>query len=422
MPSQPPDSRRKIAIIGAGIVGVSTAIWLQRDGHDVTLIDRLGPGEGTSHGNGGVLASCSVVPVTVPGLMRKAPRMLFDPNQPLFLKWGYLPRLAPWLIRYLRHANTDAVRRRAAALTQIIGDSLADHQALAAGTGAEKWVVPSDYLYLYNDRAHYEGDAFGWDVRRENGFDWDLLEGQALRDYDPAYGPALKFAARTKNHGRIADPGRYVKDLAAHVVANGGKLVIADADDFVRENGRVTGVRAGGETLDCDAVVVATGAWSGPLARKLGLNVPLESERGYHLELWEPSVMPRSPVMVASGKFVATPMDGRLRLAGIVEFGGLDAPPSRAPFRLLERNIRAAIPGLTWKKKVEWMGHRPSIADSIPLIGEVPGASGAYLGFGHDHVGLTGGPKTGRILAQMISGRQPNIDLAPYSPARFAPA
>ena len=422
MPSQPPDSRRKIAIIGAGIVGVSTAIWLQRDGHDVTLIDRLGPGEGTSHGNGGVLASCSVVPVTVPGLMRKAPRMLFDPNQPLFLKWGYLPRLAPWLIRYLRHANTDAVRRRAAALTQIIGDSLADHQALAAGTGAEKWVVPSDYLYLYNDRTHYEGDAFGWDVRRENGFDWDLLEGQALRDYDPAYGPALKFAARTKNHGRIADPGRYVKDLAAHVVANGGKLVIADADDVVRENGRVTGVRAGGETLDCDAVVVATGAWSGPLARKLGLNVPLESERGYHLELWEPSVIPRSPVMVASGKFVATPMDGRLRLAGIVEFGGLDAPPSRAPFRLLERNIRAAIPGLTWKKKVEWMGHRPSIADSLPLIGEVPGASGAYLGFGHDHVGLTGGPKTGRILAQMISGRQPNIDLAPYSPARFAPA
>jgi D-amino-acid dehydrogenase len=422
MPSQPPDSKRKIAIIGAGIVGVSTAIWLQRDGHDVTLIDRLGPGEGTSHGNGGVLASCSVVPVTVPGLMRKAPRMLFDPNQPLFLKWGYLPRLAPWLIRYLRHANTDAVRRRAAALTQIIGDSLADHQALAAGTGAEKWVVPSDYLYLYNDRAHYEGDAFGWDVRRENGFDWDLLEGQALRDYDPAYGPALKFAARTKNHGRIADPGRYVKDLAAHVVANGGKLVIADADDVVRENGRVTGVRAGGETLDCDAVVVATGAWSGPLARKLGLNVPLESERGYHLELWEPSIMPRSPVMVASGKFVATPMDGRLRLAGIVEFGGLDAPPSRAPFRLLERSIRAAIPGLTWKKKVEWMGHRPSIADSIPLIGEVPGASGAYLGFGHDHVGLTGGPKTGRILAQMISGRQPNIDLAPYSPARFAPA
>lgn len=130
--------------------------------------------------------------------------------------------------------------------------------------------------------------------------------------------------------------------------------------------------------------------------------------------------MPRSPVMVASGKFVATPMEGRLRLAGIVEFGGLDAPPSRAPFRLLERNIRAAIPGIDWKRTVEWMGHRPSIADSIPVIGEAPGLGGAFLAFGHDHVGLTGGPKTGRIVAQLVSGAKPNIDLTPYSPARFA--
>ena len=129
--------------------------------------------------------------------------------------------------------------------------------------------------------------------------------------------------------------------------------------------------------------------------------------------------MPRAPVMVASGKFVATPMEGRIRLAGVVEFGGLEAPPSKAPFRLLEKNIRAAMPGLTWKKAVEWMGHRPSMADSIPVLGEVPGLNGAYTAFGHDHVGLTGGPKTGRILAQIISGRQPNLDLSPYSPARF---
>ena len=169
----------------------------------------------------------------------------------------------------------------------------------------------------------------------------------------------------------------------------------------------------------CDGAVLAAGAWSGRLAAKFGLKAPLETERGYHLELWEPSVMPRSPVMVASGKFVATPMDGRLRLAGVVEFGGLKAAPSRAPYRLLEQNIRAAMPGLTWKRTVEWMGHRPSMADSIPVIGEVPGLSGAYAAFGHDHVGLTGGPKTGRIMAQIISGTRPNIDLDPYSPARF---
>lgn len=412
-------AKKHIAIVGAGIVGVSTAIWLQRDGHKVTLIDRLGPGEGTSHGNGGVLAAGSIVPVTVPGLLKKAPKMLFDPGQPLFLKWGYVPRLLPWLLKYLSNANIDAVRKRAAALTPIIGDSLADHQALAAGTGAEKWIVPSDYLFIYKDRAAYRADAFGWQVRRDNGFAWDVLEGADFTAYDPCFSPDQSFAARFGNHGHITDPGRYVKDLAAHAEARGGRILTADVTDIARENGRVTGVRAGGETIPCDAAVLATGAWSGPLSKTLGLNVPLETERGYHLELWEPSVMPRSPVMIASGKFVATPMDGRLRLAGIVEFGGLDAPPSRAPFRLLESSIRAAIPGLGWKRTVEWMGHRPSMADSTPVIGEAPGLKGAFTGFGHDHVGLTGGPKTGRLLAQLIAGQRPNIDLAPYDPARF---
>jgi D-amino-acid dehydrogenase len=413
------DTRKTVAIVGAGIVGVSTAIWLQRHGHDVILIDRKAPGEGTSHGNGGVLASCSVVPVTVPGLFWKAPRMLVDPNRPLFLKWRYLPKLMPWLLRYLGHANAAAVRHRAAALHSLIGDSLADHMALASGTGAEKWLSPSDYLFLYDNRAHFDGDAFGWSIRKEFGFDWDILEGDAFHAYDPAYGKAFNFAVRLKDHGRIADPGQYVKDLAAYAERNGARIVMADVDDVVRDNGRVTGVRAGGQTIACDAAVIATGVWSAPLAAKLGVKAPLESERGYHLDLWEPSVMPRSPVMVASGKFVATPMEGRLRLAGIVEFGGLEAPPSRAPFALLERNIQAAIPGVTWKRKDEWMGHRPSMVDSIPVIGAVPDVGGAWLAFGHDHVGLTGGPKTGRIVAQMISGQSPNMALAPFSPTRF---
>lgn len=408
-----------VAIVGAGIVGVSAAIWLQRDGHEVILIDRAGAGEGTSYGNGGVLASCSIVPVTVPGLMRKAPRMLLDPGQPLFLKWGYLPRLAPWLRAYLAHCRPQEARRIAAALAPIVGDSLAEHQALSKGTGAEKWIVPSDYVFVYDDRAHFERDRFGWEIRREHGFRWDELEGAAFRDYDPAFAQNLGFAVRLGDHGRIADPGRYVKDLAADLVARGGRFVEGEASDIVREDGRVAGVRIGGETLPCSAVVVAAGAWSGPLAMRLGLKVPLESERGYHLELWNPSRMPRSPVMIASGRFVATPMQGRLRLAGIVEFGGLDAPPSRAPFRLLMKNIRAAMPGLTWEETSEWMGHRPAPADSIPVIGEVPGVRGAFLGFGHHHVGLTGGPKTGRLLAQLISGRVPNLDLVPYAPSRF---
>ncbi len=413
---------KTVVVIGAGIVGVSTAIWLQREGHKVVIVDRKGPAEGTSYGNGGILASCSIVPVTGPGLLAKAPKMLFSPNQPLFLKWGYLPKLLPWLTKYLSHANADDTRRIAQALTPIVGDSLQDHLALAEGTGAEHWIVPTDYIFAYNDRAHYGTDAFGWGLRKQNGFQWDELEGQAFREFDDVYSPDLGFAARLKDHGRIRDPGQYIKDLADHFVAQGGKLIIADVEDIAHENGQVTGVRAGGETISCDTAVVALGVWSGPLAKKLGIDIPLEAERGYHLEFWEPSVMPKTPVMVAAYKFVATPMEGRLRLAGTVEFGGLEAGPSEAPLNLLRRNAAAVFPGLRASHVTEWLGHRPAPVDSIPVIGELPHLKGAFTGFGHHHVGLTGGPKTGRILAQLISGKAPNIDLSIYSPARYTKA
>ncbi|MCI5097782.1 MAG: FAD-dependent oxidoreductase [Rhodobacteraceae bacterium] len=415
-------TEKPIVIVGAGIVGVSTAIWLQRDGHKVVLVDRAGPAEGASFGNGGILASCSCVPVTGPGLIAKAPRMLLDPTQPLFLRWGYLPKLATWLLKYLSHANAADTTRIAKAIAGVTADSLNDHLALAAGTGAEKWIVPSEYAYIYRDRAHFEEDAFGWNLRRENGFTWEEIEGQAFRDWDGIFASDLGFAAKFDDHGRISDPGQYVKDLAAHVVAQGGQLLKADVTDVVRENGQVTAIRAGGENIPCSAVVIATGVWSGALAKKLGLSVPLEAERGYHIELWEPNFMPKAPVMVASGKFVATPMEGRLRIAGVVEFGGTEAGASQAPLNLLKKNGIAAFPGLKWKEMTEWVGFRPAPADSIPVIGEVPGIKGAFTGFGHHHIGLTGGPKTGRLLAQMIAGRQPNVDVSVYSPARYAQA
>ncbi|MGI9401802.1 MAG: NAD(P)/FAD-dependent oxidoreductase, partial [Rhizobiaceae bacterium] len=261
--------------------------------------------------------------------------------------------------------------------------------------------------------------AYGWSVRKSHGFNWDILEGEEFKQYEPVFSPELGCAVRLKDHGILSDPGRYVKDLAAHVEATGGKVLKGEVTDIAVESGNVTGVRVGGEKIDCDSAIIAAGIWSTDLARQLGLKVPMESERGYHLELWEPNFMPKMPAMVASGKFVITPMDGRLRLAGVVEFGGVDAPPSKAPIELLKKNAEAALPGISWKKTSEWMGHRPSIVDSIPVIGEVPSVSGAFVGFGHDHIGLTGGPKTGRILSQLVSGKRPNLDLAFYSPSRF---
>ncbi|MCF3933067.1 FAD-dependent oxidoreductase [Acuticoccus sp. M5D2P5] len=411
----------KVIVIGAGIVGVSTAAWLLKDGHEVVLVDKQAPGEGTSFGNAGVLASASVVPVTVPGLAKKAPRLLFDPKEPLFLKWSYLPKIAPWLVKFLRNANPADTKRIAAALAEITRDSLAEHQSVAEGTPAARFIEPADYVFAYRDRAMFEGDAFGWEIRKSHGYDWEILEGDEVQAYDPLLSPSIRHLVRVPGHGYIKDPGAYVKALADHVVASGGTLLRGDVEDIVHVGGKVTGVRVDGETVACDVAILATGAWSAPIARRLGLTVPLESERGYHLEFYGVNAMPRSPTSVVAGKFVATPMEGRLRLAGIVEFGGLDAPPSRAPFELLEEKIRAAMPGLTWTERREWMGHRPSLTDSLPMIGEVPGIAGAFLGFGHQHVGLTCGPRTGRLLAQLVSGRKPNVDMSSFAPSRFTP-
>lgn len=412
--------RLRIVVIGAGIVGVSAALRLLDDGHQVTLLDRAGPGEGTSHGNGGVLASCAVVPVTVPGLPSKAPRMLMDPDSPLFLRWSYLPRLLPWLAKYLSHCKASETERIARALLPIVGNSLDEHRALAGTTAANRWIAPSDYLYVYRDRAAFEGDAYGWRLRREAGFSWDEMEGASLGSYDPLLGEANRFAVRLADHGIIRDPGLYVKDLAAEFEARGGTLLRGTLQGFVTENGRLTGLATDGGPLACDRAVLATGVWSGPLADQLGISVPLESERGYHLELEAPSAMPRAPFMFASAKFVATPLEGRIRLAGVVEFGGLAAGPAKAPFELLERQLRRAMPALRWGSTRQWMGHRPAPADSIPVIGPSPACGDVLMAFGHHHVGLTGGPRTGRLVADMIAGRKPNIDPAPYSPARFA--
>lgn len=415
-----PDQNKNIIVVGAGIVGVSTALWLQRSGHQVTLIDRKDPGEETSYGNGGVLAACAIVPVTTPGLIKKIPKMLLDPRQPLFLKWRQLPRLTPWFLRYLRHCNVKDCTRIAQALNAITSDSLSDHQALAAGTPAEKWLRPCSYLYLYDHRDGLAADHFSWQLRKENGFHWEELDAAALKDYDPFYQESIACALRMENHGIIRDPGRYTKDLAAHFLSQGGRLVNGEVYSIVRDKDKVSGVVVNKDTITCSTVVITAGVWSSLFTRAFGLKIPLESERGYHVELWEPNIMPKSPVMLASKKCVITPMDGRIRIAGIVEFGGLRAAPSPRVFNLLIHSLRKYVPQLSWKETRTWMGHRPTLTDSLPVIGEVPNLKGAFLGFGHQHIGLTGGPKTGQILAQIISGQTPNMDILPYAPSRFS--
>jgi glycine/D-amino acid oxidase-like deaminating enzyme len=408
-----------IVIVGAGIVGAATAIWLRRAGKDVTLIDKGAPGMGASYGNACILACSSVVPVTVPGLIPKGPKYLTDPNFPLFIRWGYLPKLVPWLVRYLAHANDKDTRRISQGLSTIVGDSLQQHQALTAGTSAAKWIQESDYQFVYKDRAAFDADSYAWELRREAGFVPELVEGPEVHEREPILGPDINLLAVNKDHGFIQNPGDYVQDLVKVLEELGGKFVQAEVKDFDLSGGRISAVDTDKGRFHCDSAVLSAGVWSKPLMGKLGMKVPLEAERGYHIVFKNPNQRPNSPMMMTAGKFVATPMDQGLRCAGVVEFGGLEETPSKAPLALLRKKIKEFFPSMTAESEEEWLGFRPAPSDSLPLIGEV-GATGVYAAFGHHHIGLTGGPKTGRMVADLIAGKRPNNDMTPFEPKRFA--
>ncbi|MEM8741969.1 MAG: FAD-binding oxidoreductase [Pseudomonadota bacterium] len=407
-------------VVGAGITGVAAALSLQRSGWGVMLVDRVAPGDPaqTSYGNAGLLARAAVVPVSTPGLIWRAPRLLFDPNAPLFLRWRYLPRLMPWLVPFLRNGASARVARIAQTLAGLTGDAVARHQALAAGTNAARFIRTGDYVYLYPDRSAARKDRAGFALRRANGFAVEERTQAALSAADPALGPGARFGIALPDHGWITDPGAYLAELAQVFSGQGGAFQQGEAVSLAP--GQVT--LAGGQVLAADRIVLTAGAWSGALAQSLGLKMPLESERGYHLMLRGTNIRPPHPYMVATGSFAVTPMEGGMRLAGIVEFGGLHAPPSRAPFALLRRAIRRVYPDLTWTQAEEWMGHRPSLPDSLPVLGEDPRRPGIIHAYGGQHVGLTMGPLLGKLAADIATGARPNRDLAALAPTRFSGA
>ena len=407
-----------IIVIGAGMCGVSTAIWLQRSGHTVILIDKGLPGMGASFGNAGLLAQWAVAPVTSPTLWREAPKYLTDPNSPLFMKWSYFPKLIPWLAKFLSHANDAATRRIVSSQIPLVCDAVDQHKSLVRCTGLEHWVTNSKFSYAYRSKAHFDADAYTWSLKKIAGFEPTVITGHEVQECEPILGPTIQCLAVLEGQGHIVNPGQYITELAKYFTKNGGKFIQAEVLDLHKKDGRISHIDTDKGSFECSHAVITAGIWSKDLMKKLGLKVPLETERGYHVVFENPSEMPRNPIMITSGKFGVNPMDMGLRCAGTVELGDHHAGPSNAPIRLLMRHTKEVFPNLTYSGTQEWMGFRPSTPDSLPLIGEL-GASRIYTGFGHQHVGLTAGPKTGRLIAQLIDGHTPNIDMSPYAPARY---
>ena len=409
-----------VVIAGAGIVGVSSAIWLQRAGHEVTLVDRMDGALRTSYGNAGVLAAGAILPVPVPGLAQKLPKMVFSRDEPLFLQWRYLPRLLPFLAKYLSFARADHVAHCARSFSYLLADSHAQHQSLAEGTGAERFISDEDFCFGYATEASYRADEPGRALRRAHGYEIEELDGAAYAVRDPLYSGQFAKVVCYKNSGRISDPGAYLAALLAHFQAEGGTMLAARIEDIELQHGAYKALITDQGRVTGDHIVLAMGAWSGKMAKKLGVKrLALESERGYHIELHNPSAMPKAPMMVAAGKFVVTPMEGRIRCAGVVEFASTEAAAQDGPVQFIKRQIATLFPDLTYDHMSDWMGRRPATTDSLPLIGPARAIANGHMAFGHQHIGLTAGPKTGRLIADMVSNQPSNTDLSAFDPARY---
>ena len=409
-----------VVIAGAGIVGVSSAIWLQRAGHEVTLVDRMDVALRTSYGNAGVLAAGAILPVPVPGLAQKLPKMVFSRDEPLFLQWRYLPRLLPFLAKYLSFARADHVAHCARSFSYLLADSHAQHQSLAEGTGAERFISDEDFCFGYATEASYRADGSGRALRRAHGYEIEELDGAAYAVRDPLYSGQFAKVVCYKNSGRISDPGAYLAALLAHFQAEGGTMLAARIEDIELQHGAYKALITDQGRVTGDHIVLAMGAWSGKMAKKLGIKrLALESERGYHIELHNPSAMPKAPMMVSAGKFVVTPMEGRIRCAGVVEFASTEAAAQDGPVQFIKRQIATLFPDLTYDHMSDWMGRRPATTDSLPLIGPARAIANGHMAFGHQHIALTAGPKTGRLIADMVSNQPSNTDLSAFDPARY---
>ncbi len=415
-----------VVVIGAGIVGAAVAAELLSDGHRVSIIEPGAPGgeQQASYGNGCWLNPGSVVPMSVPGLWRKVPGFLADPLGPLAIRWNYLPRLAPWLVRYVRAGGTiGKVQAIARALRPLLADAPQRHLRLAAAAGVADLIERKGLLSVFPGRADFEADALAWRLRRENGIRWIEIPEEELRQREPQLDRRYRFGVLIEEGGHCTDPGGYVAALVDHAVARGAQLHRTRATGFALEGRRLAAVLTLAGEIRCDKAVIAAGAFSRLLAAAAGDEVSLETERGYHAMILGAESGPRTPLMPSDGRMSHVMTPRGLRIAGQVELAGLAAAPNWRRAEILRDFALKTYPGLPRSLPPErvrfWMGHRPATPDSLPCIGPASATPDIVHAYGHGHVGLAAGAATGRLVADLIGGRRPEIDPQPYSPQRF---
>ncbi len=418
MTSQPTD----VVVIGAGIVGLMTALALAGEGHRVEVIDREGPAAGTSAGNAGILAFTEILPLASPGLLRQVPRWLLDPLGPLSVRPAYALRAAPWLLRFLAASRRKPYARIIEAQNALMALARPEMLGAIARAGLGNHVAETGTLDLYDGTEAFGRAEADWDAKRRAGIGFEVLEGRdAIEPIQPGLAPQFYGKAVFSRDGlQVRDPREFTQSLARHLEGNGVRL----------RQGSVAAIRAdassvriefadGAPSRQASHVVLATGAWSKRIAAALGDDVPLESERGYNVTLPPGAFDLRRQLYFNGHGFVATPIADGVRIGGAVEIGGLELPPNFRRSDAMLTKAASFMPGLNAQGGRSWMGHRPSMPDTLAVIGRSRASRHVIYAFGHGHLGLTQSAGTGRLVADLVANRVSAIDLAPFSPQRF---
>jgi D-amino-acid dehydrogenase len=409
-------------IIGAGIIGVSTAAFLQRQGYRVTIVDRLPPGEGCSFGNAGGLAYGEIMPTIHPRMFAKIPGWLLDPLGPLTIRWSYLPKALPWFMAAARNGLPSRINAITCARADLGLRVISDFETLLKAAGHHDLMVYRETLRLFDNEKQFNGEAEERAIKKSHGFECQTFTGDEAREMEPAIAKHISHGAFHGGWYFVKNPERVVKSIAEQVMRDGGEIASDDVARIEVEGPRAAALHLkSGRTLGLDRLVVCAGAYSHLLAKLLGDKVLLEAERGYHMVLPNSGISLSRSLTYARTPGAVTPMDMGLRLAGTDEFAGLDAPENWARADALWSIFKNLLPELNAPDEAttRWMGRRPGTPDSLPVIGPSRTCSNVWYGFGHGHMGLTWGPSTGRLLSEVMSGNRSNIDLTPFRIDRF---
>jgi glycine/D-amino acid oxidase-like deaminating enzyme len=411
--------KTSVIVIGGGIAGVSIALYLRRAGLDVALIDPLPSPGGASFGNAGIISADTAVPIALPGMVRKIPGWLTDPLGPLTIRKRYLLHATPWLLRWLRAGRMSEVLRISDALRALHRDAWDVYRDLLGPVAFEQLMRPFGHIQIWDGEAESRTAIAERMVRARHGIEAQYLDGAALRKLLPGLSDRTMRGVLIPGNGHTVSPRRLTAHLAVVAASEGVRFVPERTLKLIPGEGGDWFVMTNAANHRVAKVVVAAGAWSGSLLEPLGVRVPLDTERGYHAMIPNPSLKLSHTVLHKDWGVSLSPNDDELCVSGTVEIAGLHAPPDERRAHILANKAKQLFPGLTGGEPTVWMGCRPSIPDSLPLIGPVARLPGLFLLFGHGHNGMTGGPTGARLLSQIIQGQPPGIDPAPYAVARF---